>query len=70
MVAAPYSVERGTGLAATFVTGAIAKIWSVCETSKAALVLAPPDCCQYEVPMDLGLVQAEGAHNCLLKTCC
>jgi hypothetical protein len=66
-------------MAAAFVTGAIAKIWSVCEfctdlhvesciTSATAALSGIPEGCA--LSMNVGVVQAEAAYNCLRSTCC
>ena len=75
----PYSFQSGTSMAAAFVTGAIAKIWSVCEactnldvesciTSSTKALSGVPVWCA--LPTSVGLVQAEEAYNCLVNTCC
>jgi hypothetical protein len=78
----PYSWQSGTSMAAAFVTGAIAKIWSVCESCTALEV----ESCITSTTMALseihegcvlpvtsvGVIQAEAAYNCLRSTlsCC
>lgn len=73
---ARYSTTDGTSLAAAFVAGAIAKIWSRCSGCTKEQV---EDCLlESTIPISLGtcaavgLVQAEDAYICLRDTelCC
>jgi hypothetical protein len=66
-------------MAAAFVTGAIAKIWSVCEACTDVQVkscitsfTAPLSIIPEGFPMNVGLVQAEAAYNWLVdvEECC
>jgi hypothetical protein len=70
-----YRTASGTSMAAAHVTGIIAKIWSQCPSCndsqvKSCIRSSATDLGDYPWCYGAGLVQAEGAYQCLKDVCC
>jgi subtilisin family serine protease len=71
----PYRTASGTSMAAAHVSGIVAKIWSQCPSCSNVQVTScikssAADLGDYPWCYGAGLVQAEGAYQCLKSVCC